>query len=106
MKDIHKLIEEKAKAKLKTEIGKFISSIRENKLFSSVEGLKIILDTGESEEKEERESLRSFFWDTEHNAAKIIMKKLLPLYIELESKNFMEKVEQLSVDVEDLKSIN
>lgn len=98
MKDLTKLIEIKAEKQFKKELAAFINSIRGNQFFKSVEHLEVTLPNGK------KETLRLFFWSENHEAAKIIQEEHLPKYIESESFQFMQKVESLQEQIDDLKN--
>ena len=96
MKDLTKLIEEKAERKLNQDIRKYLHSISENELFTPLEKFTITVN-------EKPYSLESLFYPADGNYGfRLIHDAILPIYIERESVDFMQKVEQLQNDVNDL----
>jgi hypothetical protein len=98
MKDLNELLKIKAERQLQKEINAFILSIRDNRFFSSIETLNVCVND------EEKETLRTFLWNGNRKAGKMILEDYLPEYIEKEAKDFMDKVDMFEQDIDELRN--
>lgn len=95
--DLNELLKDKAENQLNEEIEKFISDFRAHKFFYTLSGLTIKL------EKEEI-SLDRFIYPKSRQLIKTIKDDLLDDYIEEFSTEFIQKVESISQDLDELKN--
>lgn len=102
-KNIQEILDKKALKKLEKDVKRFLEDITDSPIWDSIS--KDLTIEANPDKKIEKETLRSFFWPphTDHSsgsqgwakAAKMMLEKLLPQYIESESKAFFEMVNGL-----------
>lgn len=96
--DLNQLLKERAEKKLRSDINAYLNQIRENQFFRQLKSVNICT------KEDKRESLWTWTWENSGEAFEMIMEKCLPQYIEDESKAFIEKVESIRQDVDNLLS--
>ena len=102
MKDLNELLKQRAEEKLNLEIKKYLKDFRYHKFFGAFGFCPVNIN-----EEGKTENLSSFFENEYRTAGKLIRAAFLPEYIEKETKDFMEKVDAIESEIEDLKgSIN
>lgn len=99
--DLTTLIKNKATSKLQKEIYEYLQQFTNHKFFDAIYDFKVIVI--DEQGKEVKTPLRTFLWNTDgHIANSAILEENISQYIEDESISFMDKVEKLQQDVEEL----
>lgn len=99
MKDLTDLIKNKAASKLQNEINEYLRAFIDHKFFDAITDFKVkVMENGAESERD----LRGFLWNYHGAAHDAIIEKFEDKYIEQESIEFMDKVESLQKDVQDL----
>lgn len=100
LKTIQDIVNAKAKKRAEEEVNKIIKAIYNNN------DIHNMLDNYYIKVGDKTESIRSAFWSKDSSIAKELIEKLTIIYIPIESENFINKVNQLSSELEDLKNYN
>ena len=95
--DLQSLLEKRAKDKLNKDIENYIKSIKENPLFKAIADYK----GGFPNNKDFEDWI---YFESDGYFKNIIYNKMLPEYIEKESKDFLLKVENIQTEIDDLKN--
>lgn len=110
MKDLQKLIEEKAIKRLLMDIRESFDMLHKNKVLSSMFEIgECTVSVKNKVGTTYSESLRAFLWGphfdldfkTSYNIEGYIYRYLLPKYIEEDSKIFMDKVEAMNMSIQE-----
>ena len=97
MKDLQAIITEKAEKELKAEITDFINSFSNHPFFNAIKDESVFIS------KDKRESFHSFFWYTSTSEChKKIFNANKDEYVARKSKEFVEKVDELRADLDEL----
>lgn len=107
MKDLQEIINKKAEERAREEVRKIVNAINNNSRIKDYLG-KIYTIVQEKKEnvQEKRESIRDAFWSVDSSLSKQIVDYLKEIYIPEESKNFIDKVNSLSEQIDELKEYN
>lgn len=97
--DLTQLIKNKAEGKLHGEIQDYLNQLTNHKFFNAISEMTVNIQEGD---KEEKRRLSGFLWPLNGAAFDMIRAKFMDKYIEQESIEFMDKVEKLQQDVEEL----
>lgn len=95
--NLNEMLRQKAAKKLDEDIANYLQLIRENKLFKAFNNKIFRLDNNEAQ------TFHSFFWDNS-TASKLIKEKFIDEYEAIETTTFMQKVENLQNNIEDLRN--
>lgn len=95
--NLNELLKQKASKKLDADIETYLKSIRENKLFDGINDKNIRLEDNKVE------TVHYFFWNNA-TAAKFIKEKFIDEYEAREAESFMQKVDGLQNELEELKN--
>lgn len=99
--DIQIIINNKAKERAKEEVTKLITAIKQNSsLHNMLDHVYIKV------EENKNDSIRTAFWSITNPIPAKLVEKLTEIYIPEESKAFIEKVDKLSEEIEELKNFN
>ena len=104
MNNLQDIVNKKAKDRAENEVRKFIEKFRENSNILVVLDKLYINENQKSNEDDEIDTLRSCFWNTDNVLPKYIIEELIKQYIPEESRKFIDKVEELSNEIEELKN--
>lgn len=98
LKNIQEIIDKKAKDRLQKDI---------NTLYAYIDGNRLIKDVIVTNEIGKKDTLiRHLSWDSDNRIKKQIKEKWLPIYIAEESATFIEKVEGIQGQINDLMQHN
>ncbi len=105
MKDLQEIINAKAKARAKKQIMEFIQQIHNQpNLLRVLNDFKATIELDKKIIK--NDDLRSIFWSLDNSFGKLLVEKLTEIYIPEESKNFVNKVNKMSKEFDELKNYN
>lgn len=96
--NLQELINQRAYERAKDDVNKWCQKFREDNDFDNI--LSDIKITYEGN----TDNLRSIFWNSKSLIPSIILERLKEIYIKGDTKEFVDKVENLSKQVEDLKN--
>lgn len=99
MDDLNQLIKNKATSRLQNEVSEYLNNFINHKFFDAISDFKVKIT---NDGKEDERNIRGFLWSSNGLAFEKIISKFQPKYIERESKEFMDKVESLQQDVQEL----
>lgn len=94
MSDLNELLKLKAEKKLTTEIDKWLSDIRKHPFFSAIEH-ELLVDG--------RDTLRLAMWSSSESFGVKIKQKYLNKYVKTETQSFMDKVETMQNEIDELR---
>lgn len=97
VENIQSILEGKAKIKLEADIDNFLSGFRKNDLFFHIKSLKSPIPNVDLDDW--------LAYDRENYAKDVIFKALILKYVEQESKLFIEKVENIQSELDELKDL-
>lgn len=95
MSDLNELLKLKAEKKLTSEIDKWLLELRTHKFFSSIEA-EVLRDNSYN--------LRTALWSSSEVLGRKIKEKFLPDYVQKETTDFMEKVETMQNEIDELRN--
>jgi hypothetical protein len=97
MKDIQAIITKRAEDRLYNDITEFLRQFTNSPLFAPLKEVFVLYG------EDKRASMNAFFWPSNQNPAyEIIHEKLHDKYVEQESAEFMQKVDQIKDDIDSL----
>lgn len=99
MENLQELINKKARVRAKNDVQELIKNIKKNNSILSILDKIYLID------EDKKKSIRSAFWSPDNNLPRYIIDELTKVYIPEESKAFLKKVDQLSEEINDLKSM-
>ena len=102
MEKLQKIIDERAKRRATDEIQAFIEKIKENTSILDLLGDEYIIIKDDPHNEEKRKDIRSAFWQIDKILPQRLIEKLTQIYIPIESKKFVDDVERLKGEVEEL----
>jgi len=98
LKDIQQLINERAEHKLRSDLEKFRKYLHSELAMGLIDiGAQISVEINGK-----KENLRNALWSTDSSIFKMLKEDQLPKYIESETKNFLNKVDSIREDVDEL----
>lgn len=102
IKDLQKLIEDRARQQLSDDLDVLFDPIQRSPLMKNLPAIFNLYckQTPESDRVAGYEPNRFFYWSNRYRTS--LHEYWLPVYIERESKKLLEKVDRLSTEVEDL----
>ncbi len=104
MENLQEIINERAKTRATSVVRKLVDAFKSNHDLHELCADFYVIIPGEDPEKnnEKRDDLRSAFWNTRSPLPRMMVEILTKKYIPEESEKFVEDVERLKSEIDDL----
>lgn len=102
MKDLQDIINERAKKRATDEVKGFIENLKKNDTLWRIVGKTRVVETAPLGNHDGTAFLREAFWWTDRTLIKSFIKQLTEIYIPIETKKFVDDVERLKGEVQEL----